>query len=57
MAGSRPTRVNLPERIPVLIYYTTAVVDADGDVHFYADIYGHDAVLDKALQAGYPYPP
>jgi murein L,D-transpeptidase YcbB/YkuD len=57
MVGSRPTRVDLTNRIPVLIYYTTAVVDADGDVHFYGDIYGHDAVLDEALRAGYPYPP
>jgi len=25
-------------------------------VHFYDDIYGHDADLAKALAKGYPYP-
>jgi hypothetical protein len=25
-------------------------------VHFYDDIYGHDAALEKALNKGYPYP-
>jgi len=27
----------------------------DGVVHFYDDIYGHDAALEKALATGYPY--
>jgi murein L,D-transpeptidase YcbB/YkuD len=42
--------------IPVLILYTTAVVLENGDVHFYEDIYGHDATLENALASGYPYP-
>jgi len=25
-------------------------------VHFYDDIYGHDASLEKVLAKGYPYP-
>jgi len=31
-------------------------VTEDGVVHFFDDIYGHDAALDKALAKGYPYP-
>jgi len=42
--------------IPVLILYTTAVVQENGEVHFFEDIYGHDATLENALAAGYPYP-
>jgi murein L,D-transpeptidase YcbB/YkuD len=48
--------VNLAHPIPVLIVYGTAVVTEDGIVHFYDDIYGHDATLEKALAKGYPYP-
>lgn len=40
---------NLKERIPVYIGYFTAWVDRDGQVHFYEDIYGHDARLSKIL--------
>ena len=49
-------QVNLPQPIPVLIFYGTAVVPEDGLVHFYDDIYGHDKELDETLQKGYPYP-
>jgi murein L,D-transpeptidase YcbB/YkuD len=56
MEGDRPTRVNLGSTIPVIIFYTTALVDPDGTVFFYDDIYGHDEVLRGALAAGYPYP-
>jgi murein L,D-transpeptidase YcbB/YkuD len=50
-------QVNLHESIPVMILYTTAHVADDGTVHFFDDIYGHDATLENALAAGYPYPP
>ena len=40
----------------LIIFYTTALVDPDGTVFFYDDIYGHDEVLRGALAAGYPYP-
>jgi len=49
-------QVNLKHPIPVLILYTTALVTEDGVVHFFDDIYGHDATLENALAAGYPYP-
>jgi murein L,D-transpeptidase YcbB/YkuD len=49
-------QVNLQRSIPVLILYATSVVEEDGAVHFFDDIYGYDAELEKALAQGYPYP-
>jgi len=54
--GPDAQQVNLPHPIPVLIVYATVVVLDDGLVHFYDDIYGHDAALQKVLAKGYPYP-
>jgi murein L,D-transpeptidase YcbB/YkuD len=56
MNGEKSQQVNLAHPIPVLIVYGTAVVPEDGLVHFYDDIYGHDAALEKVLEKGYPYP-
>ena len=56
MNGSTTQQVNLARPIPVLIVYGTAIVTEDGIVHFYDDIYGHDAELEKVLQKGYPFP-
>jgi len=57
MDGSQDNlQVNLAKPIPVLILYGTAVVDEDGIVHFFDDLYGHDASLAKVLAKGYPYP-
>ena len=56
MNGTTQQQVNLARRIPVLIVYATVVVPEDGRVHFYDDIYGHDAALAKVLAKGYPYP-
>jgi len=56
MNGSPNQQVNLVHPIPVLIVYGTAIVTEDGLVHFYDDIYGHDASLEKVLDKGYPYP-
>lgn len=50
MNGAPNQRVNLRERIPVIIFYTTAIVRPDDEaVHFAEDVYGHDARLEKAL--------
>jgi L,D-transpeptidase YcbB len=49
-------QVNLAKPIPVLILYATAIIDQDGIAHFFEDIYGHDAALQKVLAKGYPYP-
>ncbi len=49
-------QVNLTKPIPVLIVYSTVVVEEDGSVHFFDDIYGHDKELEEVLAKGYPYP-
>jgi murein L,D-transpeptidase YcbB/YkuD len=56
MSGATTQQVNLERPIPVLILYATVIVLEDGIVHFYDDIYGQDAALEKALAKGYPYP-
>jgi murein L,D-transpeptidase YcbB/YkuD len=50
MQGGNNQRVDLPEPIQVVIFYTTAVVvPEDGALHFAEDFYGYDARLDKVL--------
>jgi murein L,D-transpeptidase YcbB/YkuD len=56
MNGSPNQQMNLAHPIPVLIVYGTVIVNEDGIVHFYDDIYRHDAALEKVLAKGYPYP-
>jgi murein L,D-transpeptidase YcbB/YkuD len=56
LSGATTQQVNLAHPIPVLILYATVIVTEDGIVHFYDDIYGHDAALKKVLEKGYPYP-
>ena len=41
--------VFLSEAMPVLIMYWTAMVNSDGVVHFYNDVYSRDAPIEKAL--------
>jgi murein L,D-transpeptidase YcbB/YkuD len=47
--GKNSNQVAVEPRIPVYVLYSTAIVDAAGRVHFFEDIYGHDATLRKAL--------
>jgi murein L,D-transpeptidase YcbB/YkuD len=47
--------VDLDHPIPVLILYSTAVVEPDGEMHFFNDIYGYDKDLERALAEGFPY--
>ncbi len=54
--NSNNNQVNLTKPIPVLILYATAIVTEDMKVHFYDDIYGQDAALEKVLAKGYPFP-
>lgn len=56
MNGDRTIQVNLPEPIPVLILYSTAVVEPGGEVRFFNDIYHYDSELQAELAHGYPYP-
>lgn len=57
MDGSPSQRVNLARPLPVVIYYTTAIVRPGRGVEFYEDIYGHDARLERELARGYPFAP
>jgi L,D-transpeptidase YcbB len=50
MTGQNALSVRIARPIPVLILYNTAMVEENGDVHFFDDIYGQDAALDKALR-------
>ena len=56
MNGADTIEVNLTHPIPVLILYSTAVVEPDGQIHFFDDIYGYDTTLRSVLESGYPYP-
>ena len=55
--GPDSRRVNLARLLPVVIYYTTAIVRPERGVEFYDDIYGHDARLERELAKGYPFEP
>ncbi len=54
MSLPQPLRVNMTEPIPILIFYTTAVVDTQGRIRFLPDIYGYDAKLAQALATRTP---
>ena len=49
MTEDEPSTVRLEQPVPVLIAYGTALVK-QGRVHFFEDLYGHDAALDAALR-------
>jgi murein L,D-transpeptidase YcbB/YkuD len=54
MVGNQSIHVKLGNPVPVFIFYNTAMVEENGDVHFFDDIYGQDAALEKALAAFRP---
>ena len=54
--GKNDVIVNLARHVPVFVVYATAIGGEGGEVRFYDDIYGHDAVLAAALARGCPYP-
>lgn len=49
MQGPNNRSVRLREPVSVLLFYTTAVVQGDGEVHFFDDIYGLDRALEERL--------
>jgi L,D-transpeptidase YcbB len=55
-SGPDNQQVNLKPPVPVVIIYLTAVVEEDGEVYFFDDIYGHDSRLNAVLAKGPPYP-
>jgi murein L,D-transpeptidase YcbB/YkuD len=55
MKGNVTMNVKLPQPVTVVTFYGTAMVDDNGEVHFSEDIYGYEAMLEKALAEGHPY--
>jgi len=51
MQETESNSVKLTRPIPVMTIYVTAVVLENGEVHFFDDIYGEDAALEKELAA------
>lgn len=50
MAAGKLSTATLTRPIPVVLFYTTAIVDAKGRALFSDDIYGHDRGLEQALR-------
>ena len=42
--------------LPIVIFYLTAIVAEDGQAHFFDDIYGYDADMQRVFSKGPPYP-
>lgn len=54
MGAGSTSQVDVLEPISVYVEYMTAVAQPGGDVHFFEDLYGHDAELEKQLAGSYP---
>jgi L,D-transpeptidase YcbB len=54
-SGPDNQQVNLTPSVPVVIIYLTALVEENGEVYFFNDIYGHDQRLNAVLAKGPPY--
>ncbi len=54
MQGTESFSLKLKHPIPVVTMYVTAVVLENGEVHFFEDIYGQDAALEKELSEAGP---
>jgi murein L,D-transpeptidase YcbB/YkuD len=55
-SGPDNKTVSLKAPLPIVIFYLTATVGEDGEVHFFDDIYGYDADMQKVFEKGPPYP-
>jgi murein L,D-transpeptidase YcbB/YkuD len=55
-SGPDNQQVNLTPPVPVVIIYLTALVEENGEIYFFNDIYGHDQTLNAVLAKGPPYP-
>ena len=49
MGQGKSHTIRLPQPIPVVLAYSTTIVK-NGRSHFFADIYGHDQLLDQTLR-------
>jgi murein L,D-transpeptidase YcbB/YkuD len=52
--GKNDVHIAVDPPIPVYLFYTTAIVDSEDRVHFFDDIYGHDAALREMLALSPP---
>jgi murein L,D-transpeptidase YcbB/YkuD len=50
MQPGRTRRVDLPEPVPVVLFYATAIAGRDGEALFARDIYHRDPLLEQALR-------
>ena len=50
MAKGESSTLRLREPVRVLIAYSTVIASGDGRLFFFADLYGHDRLLDEALR-------
>ena len=48
MGRGKSSTIRLANPLPVVIAYSTTIVK-NGKVHFFADLYGHDRLLEQAL--------
>jgi murein L,D-transpeptidase YcbB/YkuD len=55
-SGPDNRTVSLKTPLPIVIFYLTATVAGDDQVHFFDDIYGYDAEMQKVFAKGPPYP-
>jgi murein L,D-transpeptidase YcbB/YkuD len=55
-SGPDNRTVSLKNPLPIVIFYLTAIVTEDGQVHFFDDIYGYDSEMQKVFAKGPPYP-
>jgi murein L,D-transpeptidase YcbB/YkuD len=55
-SGPDNRTVSLKTPLPIVIFYLTAIVEEDGQVHFFDDIYKYDEEMQKVLVKGPPYP-
>jgi L,D-transpeptidase YcbB len=55
-SGPDNKTIVLKTPIPIVIFYVTGLVEDDGHVHFFDDIYGYDSDMQQVLKKGPPYP-
>jgi murein L,D-transpeptidase YcbB/YkuD len=48
--GTETFTIRLARPVPIFIVYGTVVVDSNGELLFFDDVYGYDATLEKLLQ-------
>jgi L,D-transpeptidase YcbB len=55
-SGPDNKTVSLKTPLPIAIFYLTAIVEDDNEVHFFDDIYNYDTEMQKVFSKGPPYP-